>query len=144
VRFNETAFRHWVDCFQSVVRLVIIVHLLKYPIGLQNTPLMTKFGMNEPAGGFLNPSQAHRIRKVLTPEQAELLQRISDADPSAVALALHIQEMPDISDEEFEQQVLEFDKGRIQMQGFHAWCKQELETHRSLRDSNPEVLAEMQ
>lgn len=144
VQFNETAFRHWADCFQSVVRLVIIVHLLKYPVGLQSTPLMTKFGMNEPAGGFLNPSQAHRIRKVLTPGQAEVLQRISDADPSAVALAFHIQEMPDISDEEFEQQVLESDKRMIQMQGFHAWSEQELETYRSIRDPNPEVFAEMQ
>lgn len=144
VQFNEAAFRRWADCLQSVVRLVIIAHLLKYPIGLQYTPLMTKFGLNEPAGGFLNPSQAQRLRGALTPEQVQVLQRISDADECAVTLARQIQEMPDISEEEFDQQVLDFDKRMIQVQGFRAWSEQELKMYDSTRESNPKGYAEIQ
>jgi hypothetical protein len=144
VQFNEAAFRHWTKCLRSVVRLVVIVHLLKYPVGLQHTPLMTKFGLNEPAGGFLNPSQAKRLCKTLEPEHVRVLQRISDADESAVALARQIQEMPDISDEEFDQQVLDFDKSMIQMQGFRAWSEGELRVHGSLRESDRRGYAEIQ
>jgi len=50
--FNEVALNKWLGLTKEVVEIVTTFHILKYPVGLQDTPIWEKFGINIPAGGF--------------------------------------------------------------------------------------------
>lgn len=120
-RFNEDSLRLWADTFQDVAQLVVVAHIVKYPISLQNTPIDEKFGLNSPVGSFLRPDQADQIRAFIPEIMLRHLQQISDDDPAAVALAQQIRAMPDITEEQFAQQAEDQDKWYIEMNGFEAW-----------------------
>ena len=129
VHFNEDAFRQWLELAYQVVRLVTTVHLLKYPVALQDTPVDQKFGLNGPMGGFLNPWQADELRSLFDTEELEKLQEISDLDPEASALAEEFRRRPNITEEQLQQQFLRDDQFWIEQQGFRSWLREELRLH---------------
>lgn len=128
--FNEKSLQYWVQSLQEVIRLVLILHILKYPVAYQYTPIDDKFGLNGPAGGFWKPQQVERVKAIFDEETNALLQTISNADPDALARAEWVQAFPDIIEEELEQQTLEFDKQMIlhYHDGFPKWLEQERKT----------------
>lgn len=128
--FNETSLKFWVQSLQEVIQLVMILHILKYPVAYQYTPIDDKFGLNGPAGGFWKPQQVERVKAIFDEETNALLQTISDADPDAIARAQWVQRFPDITEDEFEQQSIEFDKQMILhcTGGFPKWLEQEKKT----------------
>ena len=111
--FKEASFLKWLDYFLRVVKIVVIGHVLKYPIALQYLPLEQKFGLNLPVGGFLEPYQSEAIKEFLDEDVVKTLQTISDSDDDAVTTANLINAQPDITTEEMQKQVDEFDKERI-------------------------------
>ncbi len=125
-----------------VVKTVVAFHILKYPVGLQYTPLDDKFGLNGLAGGFLEPYQTERIRKFFDKDVSDTLQEISDSDPEAKSLAKQVKEMPDITDEELHAQVVEHDKQMIMMLGFKQWIKNEKKLDKDLQKESPTVYKE--
>jgi len=139
-RFDPGTFRSWCDSFDDVVRIVATAHLLGYPIGLQETPVEEKFGLEGPMGGFLNPGQASRITSVLPAEHADLLQEISDNDAPAVDLARSIREMPDLSEDEWERQAERQDRFTIENQGFIAWYEQWSSIYEDAEHNSPEAV----
>ena len=125
--FNERSLKYWVQSLQEVIRLVMILHILKYPVAYQYTPIEDKFGLNGPTGGFWKPQQVERVKALFDEETNALLQTISDADPEAIERAQWVQGFPDITEEEFDQQTIDFDKQLIPHYkgGFPKWLEQE-------------------
>ena len=111
--FKEASFLKWWDYFLRVVKIVVISHVLKYPIALQYLPLEQKFGLNLPVGGFLEPYQSEAIKEFLDEDVVKTLQTISDSNDDAVTTANLINAQPDITAEEMQKQVDEFDEERI-------------------------------
>ncbi len=103
----------------------MVLHILKYPVAYQYTPIDEKFGLNGPVGGFLNPSQVERVKEIFDEKTNALLQKISDADLDAIQLAQWVQSFPDITEEEFEQQSIDQDKQTIlhYVGGFPKWLE---------------------
>lgn len=109
-RFNEKSFLTWLKFMEKTVQYVVIVHILKYPVALQHTPCDQKFGLNGPVGLFLEPRQSEEIKQFLDGKILKTLQEISDNDPEALSLVEWVDKQPDISKEELEAQVKEFEK----------------------------------
>jgi len=103
-RFSTKSFNRYCEVMPSVVSDVIIVLLLKYPIGLQSLPLFEKFGLNGPAGGFLDSDEVESITAILHPEERNFLKQLSDNDPNVRSIKEQIESMPDISEEELKRQ----------------------------------------
>lgn len=103
----------------------MILHILKYPVTYQCTPIDEKFGLRGPIGGFLKPQQVERVKAIFDEGTNALLQAISDADPEAIKLAQWVQSFPDITQEEFNQQAIEQDKLFIRHYagGFPKWLE---------------------
>ena len=141
VQFDADSLRRWAASLDDVIPIVVILHLLKYPIGLQETPLDQKFGLNGPAGGFLNPWQADRLRAVLKPPHLDALQRISDANEDAVQAAEAIRNLSDISSDQFHEQIIEFDKDLIRSQGYERWHASQMQLYESEKALNPDSYA---
>ncbi|WP_144756800.1 hypothetical protein [Curtobacterium pusillum] len=134
--FSADAMLKWVTLRDRVLNLVLIFHLLKYPSGLQVTPLSQKLGMNTPVGGFVEPSVRDRFLAHLGPSMAAILQEISDADERAQSAANYFQNLPDYPVESWREDILKQDKEWIAMMGYDDWRR----TH----DVRPEMPHESQ
>ncbi|MDQ1122073.1 hypothetical protein [Microbacterium trichothecenolyticum] len=119
--FSATAFERWVEMAERVVRGVTALHLMKYPIGLQVTPLSEKFGLNPPAGGFVEPAVRDRFRDYLDPDMRDRLQLQSDDDPAAVAMREQIDAMPDLTEDDWRDHLRAQDQFLIEGMGYEAW-----------------------
>ncbi|MGI0007127.1 MAG: hypothetical protein ACREAR_03930 [Nitrosotalea sp.] len=112
-RFNESSLLKWSELMTRVTHFVIVLHILRYPVALQYTPIEQKFGMNGPAGGFFSPYQMERIKHFLDIDVIETLQKISNNDPEATDMAKWVNEQPDITDEELHIQAEKFDEMKL-------------------------------
>lgn len=122
-KFTVGAMRKWADRLLEVAQVVLAVHLMKYPVGLQVTPLSEKFGLNPPWGGFVEPWVRDEFREFLPEEIRDALQEISDSDTDALERAAWINEQPDISEDEFQQQAERQDREFIESGGFENWAQ---------------------
>lgn len=107
-RFNEETLLKWLELMTRVTKFVVILHILKYPVALQYTPVEQKFGINGPAGGFFEPYQTERIKRFLDKDIITTLQEISDNDSEAIGRAKWLNEQPNITDEDLQAQMEEF------------------------------------
>ena len=138
-RFNEDSITQWLDLAERVVKIVIAVHILQYPVGLQDIDLFGKFGLNPPMGGFLGSSDQGLIREFLDKEVLVTLQSISDSDPDATLLAQQIHELPDITKDQIRVQEENFEKPSIQSHpsGYKGWIKYRKKISKSERREIP-------
>ena len=109
-RFNDRALRQYIKLMATIVKDIIIMMLLRYPIGMQRLPLWEKFGFNEPVGGFLNETSCSAVLAILDVDSKETLQSISDNDPEVQEILRDIHAMPDLTEEGLEKQRAEIDK----------------------------------
>jgi len=136
--FNKRTFIKWLNLFKETIKIVVALHLLKYPVGLQYTPIDQKFGLDKPIGGFLNPWQVEQIKKIFDVKVLKVLQKISDEDESATTLAGEINCRPDITEKEFAKQIEEDDKWQIEKMGFENWIRNQKIILNSLKDNKSE------
>jgi len=136
--FNEKSFLKWFIYMVNVVEIIIIFHILKYPVGLQNTPIEKKFGINGPMGGLLQPFERDAIKKFLSKNVLKELQKISNNDPDAIAIAKWVNDRPNIRKAELSAQIEKDDKCWIEMEGFEGWVKNQKKWYKPLAKSNPD------
>ncbi|MBD3359357.1 MAG: hypothetical protein GF365_01450 [Candidatus Buchananbacteria bacterium] len=123
--FKKESLQKWVELYKETIRIIIIYHILKYPIALQYTPIDDKYGLNGPIGGFLRPSQVERIKKIIPKYLIDILQEISNSDEFATNAAKEINKLPDITEQEIKRQIETNDREQIKMWGFNYWYNQE-------------------
>ena len=109
-QFSEKSLRLYCDLMASVIADVIIAILLKYPIGMQRLFITDKFGLNGPAGGFLEAHQVTLVTSLLLPEERAFLQQLSDQNPDVQKTVRYFESLPDLTAEEWQQQADEWDK----------------------------------
>jgi len=103
-KFNEEALLEYLKYMFSIISNLITLMLIKYPIGLKSIPLFEKFGFNSLAGGFLEDYQIKLIKSVLNKEELEFLEHISDNDCDVKSIVEEIESLPEMTDEELEEQ----------------------------------------
>lgn len=109
-RFSEESLNGFVDVFCSVAHCSVVLILLKYPIGVQFLPIESKFGLNAPAGGFLDAGARAAVMKILDPDTQKRLRVISDADPNVRSTVEQIESLPDLCDEDWARQAKECER----------------------------------
>ena len=109
-QFNEPSLLRYVAFMKKIVKSVITMMLLKYPIGMQPVPLDEKFGLNTPMGGFLGLSEHEAVMAVLDIHTKQALQNISDSDPGVQEAVQHILSMPDLTEEQWQEQIVDFEE----------------------------------
>ncbi len=108
-QFSAKSLQLYFGSMFKVTTDLMVVMLLKYPIGMQSLPLDEKFGLNGPVGGYLQQHQVERITPLIPPEESDFLQKISDNDPEVRAAVEYFNNLPDLTQEEWQQQIKEFD-----------------------------------
>lgn len=108
-QFNEQSFCQYVEIMKNVIKNIVIMMLLKYPIGMQKLPLWEKFGFNSQVGGFLDESSQEAVFNIFDEKIKKTLQNISNNDSNVKEISQHILEMPDISEEQLNEQRAQID-----------------------------------
>jgi hypothetical protein len=108
-RFNEKAIHEYLNNMFLVIEYLIVLMLIKYPIGMKSLPLFEKLGFNSLAGGFLD-YQTIYIKSILNDEQLTFLEDISDNNPDVKKIVDEIEALSDISTEELQKQREYFDE----------------------------------
>lgn len=106
--FLETSLKKYCEFMFSVVSDLVIILLLKYPIGLQPIPLSQKFGLNGPMGGFLESHDVKLISSIIKPEEKKFLKELSDKDSEVMDIVNFFKELPNLTEEEWEKQINDF------------------------------------
>jgi len=132
--FNEKILKKWIYYLEEIIKIIIVIHICKYPVALKYLPIDEKFGFNSPLIGCLNDHQISQIKSIIPKEELEYLQVISDKDPNVIQLLECVNSFPDITEEELEKQRLDLDKFQIKNQGFENWYTQEKEMYNQIKD----------
>jgi hypothetical protein len=140
--FHESSVKLWAELFFAVTKLVVAFHLLKYPVGLQYTPMEQKFGINGPIGGFLEPHESERLKRLFQKDVADTLQGISDNDPTAKSLAEWVNAQADITEDQLNEQFERQDRQMIEMQGYEHWIENEKRLYADFEKTSPAAYAQ--
>lgn len=108
--FNEKALMEYLNLMFSVVSNLIVLMIIKYPIGIRPLPLSEKFGLNPSSGGFLEFYKISYIKAVIGDDKTVFLEDISNNNSEVQGIVNEIESLPDLSDEELEEQFKLFDK----------------------------------
>ncbi|MCJ7458665.1 MAG: hypothetical protein MUP17_06720 [candidate division Zixibacteria bacterium] len=114
-QFSVDTLNRYSNTMFSVVSNSIISMLLKYPIGMQPLPVVEKFGLNIPMGGFLEGDQVDIVTSVIKPEEKVFLKNLSDGDPDVRQIVEYFESLSDLSEEDWKRQIEEFDKEHPQL-----------------------------
>jgi hypothetical protein len=108
---NVSSIKTYINLMRVVVKNISIMLLLKYPIGMQKLPLIEKFYLNTPVGGFLEQmGPQESVFAILDENTLSLLKNISDNDPVVQEIVTQINAMPDLTEKEIKQQNQEWDE----------------------------------
>ena len=108
-KFSDRSLTLYSELMTTVVTESIILLLLKYPIGMQEIDLDSKYGLNGPVGGFLQAHQVSLITSLLHEEEKETLEEISNKDESVQTAIEYFNNLPDLTQEEWKKQADELE-----------------------------------
>lgn len=103
--FEETGFINWLRTAQKVVRVILILHLLKFPLGIIEYDFSRKFGIDIPSFGGLNSFHIARIKSIIGENLSESLLNIALEDNNVIDFIKQIESMPDITQAEIDKQI---------------------------------------
>ncbi|MGA7607835.1 MAG: hypothetical protein WCA79_18110 [Anaerolineales bacterium] len=66
--------------------------------------------MNGPVGGFLEEYEVELITSVIPTDERKLLQKLSDEDVNVQQTLEYINNLPDLINEQWKEQIVEWDK----------------------------------
>lgn len=103
--FETIGFDNWLETAQKVVKIILTLHLLKFPLAIIEYDFSKKFGIDIPTFGGLNSFHIARIKSIIGQQTAENLLNIALEDQSVIDFIKQIDNMPDITQEEIDKQI---------------------------------------
>jgi hypothetical protein len=123
--FLEKGLLTWLSSFEEVIKVIVILHFLKYPVSTIEYEYERKFGIDIPAFGNLDSSQLALVEKIIDKHDFEVIKEINENNQDQKDFLSWLNSLPDLSEEEKEEVVINLDKLHIEQMGFNAWVEQE-------------------
>ena len=108
-QMSKTIITKYLHLLFNTINKLNLLMLIKHPIGLYPLPIDEKFGLNIPMGNFLQDHQTRYIFKTIDHRELLFLQNITEHDEKINATKKWINDMPDLSEEEWEKELEQFD-----------------------------------
>ena len=136
---SETLFGRWYQAFQECIQLIVILHLLKFPIASLEYDFIKKFGSysRSPFCGGLFGSFQGNLVGLLGQEKLSFIQEIARSDNETVELLNWLDSHPDLSQEEIDLIVTEEQREWEEAQ--RGWEEQEEFIKEFIRQMNPKT-----
>ncbi|MBC45192.1 MAG: hypothetical protein CMO08_05250 [Thalassospira sp.] len=138
--FEEHALLNWLSAFEEIILILITLHMLKYPISIIKFDWSKKIGIDNPFP-VLEEFEIEKIEELLPENYIQEIASIAREDVFTQNLFGHIKSLPDMTETEQKEQILEHDMMMIENgQGFLEWKKFQLSISKNL---SPEGKAEL-
>jgi hypothetical protein len=121
--FESVAIDTWLASFREVVAILITLHIVKYPLAAIKYDYYSKFGLDEPWIGLVDPTFVERFEKVVGPEVWTHLEALAASDDSVKKILDWLDGLPDLTEGDYEVQREDWDKLMISNQGLDSWLK---------------------
>lgn len=121
--FNENSLTKFLNIAQQVVRHCLIMNSIKYPIALLDVPIFEKFGFNRPMGYFLDKSQSSLWKNIIGEPYVSKILNFAKTDQETLEAFEHIQGLPNVTDEQIEDQYFNMHKDLIEGSGYLKWSE---------------------
>jgi hypothetical protein len=121
--FEEESFQKWFLAFKETIEILTITHLIKYPIGVINYDYDKKFGIDKPMFGGLDENKVSQLRRVIGEQFFNVIIEITQQDSQVQELTTWLDNLPDMTSDEQDKQILNFDKFNIGMMGLEKWLQ---------------------
>ncbi|MDD3794067.1 MAG: hypothetical protein PHI37_04595 [Candidatus Gracilibacteria bacterium] len=118
--FEESSFIKYYQFFKSVIYILTILHLVKYPLGVYEYDFSKKFGIDTPGFPQLHFS-IDKLKKIIGKEIYSLILDILNKDSEAQNVIVWINSLPDMTEEDVNNQIFEYDIRDIEHHGFKVW-----------------------
>jgi hypothetical protein len=129
--FEYNAFEKWLETYEEVIKVLTVLHLIKYPLGSVKYDYASKFGIDVPSFGGIDEFEVELIEKMIGSELFGIIKQIAEDDERTQAVLKYINEKKDITEDEVQQQIICHDKFMIENMGLEGW----LRMHDSYPDS---------
>jgi hypothetical protein len=124
--FEENILLKWISAYEKIIILIVVLHMLKYPISIIEFDWHRKIGIDN-YFPVLEVFEIERIREILPEEHFAEIKKIAANDDNTQKLFNYICELPDMTEEEQDLQIIKYDKMAIEHgEGFIKWEKDEL------------------
>ena len=132
--FEKKALKVWLKAFREVIEILTILHLVKYPLGIVRFEYSDKFAIDTPMFGGIDPHEVEWLKDVVGPLVFKKLEIVAGQDERVQEILSWVTSLPDMTEEEREEQIIELDKTMIRGMGFEKWLEQEKKPLSVLRD----------
>jgi len=124
--FEEKSILFWLDTLEEIVVIILTLHILKYPTALMEYDFGKKFGIDVPCFSHLQSHEIENLKEFLPKDFFELLTVITSSHPETIDFLNWLESLPDMTEEDVENQICEMDKGDIERQGINEYKKNQL------------------
>jgi hypothetical protein len=132
--FEVEGFNLWYTTYREVVEALVILHLVKYPLGTVKYDFDAKFGLDVPAFGHLAEGVVEKIEQLLGDEVFSAFEPVARKDEHVKEIMEYVEALPDLTEEDLEKQNIEWDMLMIERQGFKWWYGNEMKLIDSARE----------
>lgn len=108
-RFLLDPLHLWIATVEKVIRNILLLHMLKYPISTIKYDYSLKFGVDIPSFGGLEAPMIERIEQLLDPTEFQFIRNLADQDRETQNILAWIESLPDMSAEEVDAQATRID-----------------------------------
>lgn len=131
--FEPSMIEKWLESYRDVIKLVTTLHLLKYPLAIIRFDYSAKFGIDIPSFGGLEEHNIKKISELLPVEFIADIEIIAKDDLQTQEVLKEITDLPDMTEEEVEEQIIDMEKIFIESIGFEKWLVQQNELRKMLK-----------
>ncbi|WP_242928597.1 hypothetical protein [Pontibacter vulgaris] len=121
--FEKRGFLLWFSAYKEIIEIITILHILKYPLGIREFDFSAKFGIDTPLLGLLNEFQIRQLSAIITEAEFKFIIELTKDDEYTNTVIEELGELPDLTKEDVDLQVLNWHKWRIEQEGFEHWKK---------------------
>ena len=119
-------FKDWVENFKEIVRIIEVLHLLKFPtlnIRLSTEFLLSRFATfdNIPQFGAGHGDEMQVTTSFIPKEQLSFINNLANSNDEVIEIKKWIDSLPKLTTKEIEHKILDAQKSNIKMSGFEVW-----------------------
>jgi len=123
---DEVIFREWFENFKQIVKILEIIHLLKFPtttLRYDTEYLLGKFGTTDYTplfgGGFGNEMDIIGLQ--IPADQKSYIEELAKEDDEVKYVIKCLEELPNLTPSEIRDLIIQNQKSNIEMSGFKNW-----------------------
>jgi len=133
--FENDCFEEWQKSFEEIMKVLIILHLIKYPVGTIKFDFRGKFGIDIPDFGGLDIGRVELIEELIGVDVFAALEEVAKQDEAVYEIMVWVRSLPEMTEEQRMEQIFVIDQRWLERMGFVEWLNMEMKFYEQFEES---------